>query len=319
LDETIQTKINLGNIDETTSLFGPNDQFLKEIEKQYPVKIVTRGGEIIITGNSADVSKVEKVISDLQLLINSKHDLNIRDIIYTIQMHNQSNQANIVKLLNEEIGRTVKGKAIKVKTLGQKEYITQIKNKDIVFGVGPAGSGKTFLAVVMAVMALKNNEVKKIILTRPAVEAGENLGFLPGDLQEKVDPYLRPLYDALIEMLGLETMQKFIERGNIEIAPLAFMRGRTLNDAFVILDEAQNATREQMKMFLTRLGFGSKMVVTGDITQIDLPKGKASGLIEAIQILDKVDDIGIVMLREVDIVRHQLVQKVIKAYEDVER
>ena len=319
MDETIQTKINLGNIDETTSLFGPNDQFLKEIEKQYPVKIVTRGGEIIITGNSADVSKVEKVISDLQLLINSKHDLNIRDIIYTIQMHNQSNQANIVKLLNEEIGRTVKGKAIKVKTLGQKEYITQIKNKDIVFGVGPAGSGKTFLAVVMAVMALKNNEVKKIILTRPAVEAGENLGFLPGDLQEKVDPYLRPLYDALIEMLGLETMQKFIERGNIEIAPLAFMRGRTLNDAFVILDEAQNATREQMKMFLTRLGFGSKMVVTGDITQIDLPKGKASGLIEAIQILDKVDDIGIVMLREVDIVRHQLVQKVIKAYEDVER
>jgi phosphate starvation-inducible PhoH-like protein len=319
LDETIQKKINLGNIDETTSLFGPNDQFLKEIEKHYPVKIVTRGGEIIVTGNSTEVLKVEKVISDLQLLISSKHELNIRDIIYTIQMRNQSNQANIVKLLNEEVGRTVKGKAIKVKTLGQKEYVAKIKNKDIVFGVGPAGSGKTFLAVVVAVMALKNNEVKKIILTRPAVEAGENLGFLPGDLQEKVDPYLRPLYDALIEMLGLDTMQKFIERGNIEIAPLAFMRGRTLNDAFVILDEAQNATREQMKMFLTRLGFGSKMVVTGDITQIDLPKGKASGLIEAIQILDKVDDIGIVMLREVDIVRHQLVQKVVKAYEDVER
>ena len=319
MDETIQKKINLGNIDETTSLFGPNDQFLKEIEKHYPVKIVTRGGEIIVTGNSTEVLKVEKVISDLQLLISSKHELNIRDIIYTIQMRNQSNQANIVKLLNEEVGRTVKGKAIKVKTLGQKEYVAKIKNKDIVFGVGPAGSGKTFLAVVVAVMALKNNEVKKIILTRPAVEAGENLGFLPGDLQEKVDPYLRPLYDALIEMLGLDTMQKFIERGNIEIAPLAFMRGRTLNDAFVILDEAQNATREQMKMFLTRLGFGSKMVVTGDITQIDLPKGKASGLIEAIQILDKVDDIGIVMLREVDIVRHQLVQKVVKAYEDVER
>ena len=311
----IQVKIALGNVDETTHLFGPNDQFLKEIEKFFPVKIVTRGEEITVTGHTDDIKKVEDVIADLRGLIALKHDISLRDVLYMIQMHNQESQVNVAHVLNEEIAKTVKGKSIKVKTIGQKEYIKQIKSKDIVFGVGPAGSGKTFLAVVMAIVALKNNEVKKIILTRPAVEAGENLGFLPGDLQEKVDPYLRPLYDALIELLGLDTMQKFIERGIIEIAPLAFMRGRTLNDSFVILDEAQNTTREQMKMFLTRLGFGSKMVVTGDVTQIDLPKGKTSGLMDAIKVLNCVEDIGIVYLREVDIVRHQLVQKVIHAYE----
>lgn len=311
----IQAKIALGNVDETTNLFGPNDQFLKEIEKFFPVKIVTRGDEITVTGTTDDVKKVEAVIGDLRGLIGLKHDISLRDVLYMIQMHNLEAQGNVAHVLNEEIAKTVKGKSIKVKTIGQKEYIKQIRAKDIVFGVGPAGSGKTFLAVVMAVVALKNNEVKKIILTRPAVEAGENLGFLPGDLQEKVDPYLRPLYDALIELLGMDTMQKFIERGIIEIAPLAFMRGRTLNDSFVILDEAQNTTREQMKMFLTRLGFGSKMVVTGDVTQVDLPRGKTSGLLDAVKVLDSVDDIGIVYLREVDIVRHQLVQKVIHAYE----
>ncbi|OEF96223.1 PhoH family protein [Desulfuribacillus alkaliarsenatis] len=316
MKEPITVNITLGKIDETTSLFGPNDLFIREIEKHYPVKMVTRGGEITVTGEIEHVKKVEAIIGELQSLIRSKHELNLRDILYTIQIHNQNTDAKISSLLNEEIAKTTKGKPIKVKTLGQKEYIQNIRNKDIVFGVGPAGSGKTFLAVVMAVSALKNNEVKKIILTRPAVEAGEHLGFLPGDLQEKVDPYLRPLYDALDEMLGLETMQKLIERGHIEIAPLAFMRGRTLNDSFVILDEAQNTTREQMKMFLTRLGFGSKMVVTGDITQIDLPRGKESGLIDAIKVLQNVQDLGFTFLKEVDIVRHQLVQKVIKAYGD---
>ena len=317
MSEHIQVKIELGNNEETTSLFGPNDQFLKEIEKHYPVHIVARGGEITVTGEERDVQTIKNIITDLQDLVRSKHEIHLRDVLYTIQMHSQDNQIKVAQILNEEIAKTIKGKSIKVKTIGQKEYIKEIKHKDIVFGVGPAGSGKTFLAVVMAVVALKNNDVKKIILTRPAVEAGENLGFLPGDLQEKVDPYLRPLYDALTEMLGVETMQKFIERGNIEIAPLAFMRGRTLNDSFVILDEAQNTTREQMKMFLTRLGFGSKMVVTGDVTQIDLPKGKVSGLIDAINILKNVDDIGMVFLREADIVRHQLVQKVIRAYGEV--
>lgn len=308
--------ITLGNIEETTSLFGPNDQFIKEIERHFPVKIVSRGGEITVSGESQYVKKVETVITELQALISSKHDIQLRDIIYTIQMQGQEPGTTVSALLSEEIAKTTKGKPIKVKTLGQKEYIKQIKSKDIVFGVGPAGSGKTFLAVVMAVTALKNNDVKKIILTRPAVEAGEHLGFLPGDLQEKVNPYLRPLYDALEEMLGLETMQKLIERGNIEIAPLAFMRGRTLNDSFVILDEAQNTTREQMKMFLTRLGFGSKMVITGDVTQIDLPRGKESGLIDAVNKLKDIQDIGFTFLREFDIVRHQLVQKVIKAYGD---
>ncbi len=317
MSEHIQVKIELGNNEETTSLFGPNDQFLKEIEKHYPVHIVARGGEITVTGEERDVQTIKNIITDLQDLVRSKHEIHLRDVLYTIQMHSQDNQIKVAQILNEEIAKTIKGKSIKVKTIGQKEYIKEIKHKDIVFGVGPAGSGKTFLAVVMAVVALKNNDVKKIILTRPAVEAGENLGFLPGDLQEKVAPYLRPLYDALTEMLGVETMQKFIERGNIEIAPLAFMRGRTLNDSFVILDEAQNTTREQMKMFLTRLGFGSKMVVTGDVTQIDLPKGKVSGLIDAINILKNVDDIGMVFLREADIVRHQLVQKVIRAYGEV--
>ncbi|OEH86158.1 phosphate starvation-inducible protein PhoH [Desulfuribacillus stibiiarsenatis] len=319
MSEHITLKIELGNIDETNSLFGPNDQFLKEIEKHFPVKIVTRGGVISIIGEPDVAKKVQSVILDLQELIASKHEVQIRDVIYTIQMQNQNQddpqKTNIAQILNEEIAKTLKGRAIKVKTVGQKEYIQQIKSKDIVFGVGPAGSGKTFLAVVMAVNALKNNEVKKIILTRPAVEAGEQLGFLPGDLQEKVDPYLRPLYDALTEMLGLETMQKFIERGTIEIAPLAFMRGRTLNDSFVILDEAQNSTIEQMKMFLTRLGFGSKMVVTGDVTQIDLPKGKTSGLNHAVKTLQHIPDIGFTFLKEVDIVRHQLVQKIVKAYE----
>ncbi len=274
MDKERESKIKVEEINGNINLFGPSDIYLKEIEDHYNVNIVARNGDLIINGdNNEAVKNAEAVITDLYSLVKSKHELNIRDIIYTMQIHDNKSETNLVKLLSEEVGKTIKGKSIKVKSLGQKEYAEAIKNKDMVFGVGPAGTGKTFLAVVMAVTALRNNEVKKIILTRPAVEAGENLGFLPGDLQEKVNPYLRPLYDALIDMLGMETMQRLIEKGTIEIAPLAFMRGRTLSDAFVILDEAQNTTQEQMKMFLTRLGFGSKMVITGDITQIDLPKG----------------------------------------------
>jgi len=218
-------------------------------------------------------------------------------------------------LYSEEIGQTHRGKAVRVKTLGQRVYVSAIRKRDVIFGIGPAGTGKTFLAVVMAVQALKSGAVKKIVLVRPAVEAGESLGFLPGDLQEKVDPYLRPLYDSLYEMLGADQVNKFMERGIIEVAPLAYMRGRTLNDSFVILDEAQNTTPEQMKMFLTRLGFGSKMVITGDITQIDLPKGKKSGLIEAEQLLRHIEEIAFVYLKQEDVVRHMLVQKIIEAYD----
>lgn len=316
MDKERESKIKVEEINGNINLFGPSDIYLKEIEDHYNVNIVARNGDLIINGdNNEAVKNAEAVITDLYSLVKSKHELNIRDIIYTMQIHDNKSETNLVKLLSEEVGKTIKGKSIKVKSLGQKEYAEAIKNKDMVFGVGPAGTGKTFLAVVMAVTALRNNEVKKIILTRPAVEAGENLGFLPGDLQEKVNPYLRPLYDALIDMLGMETMQRLIEKGTIEIAPLAFMRGRTLSDAFVILDEAQNTTQEQMKMFLTRLGFGSKMVITGDITQIDLPKGTKSGLVEVIKLLEDIKEISIVHLTEIDVVRHQLVQKIIKAYQ----
>lgn len=316
MDKERESKIKVEEINGNINLFGPSDIYLKEIEDHYNVNIVARNGDLIINGdNNEAVKNAEAVITDLYSLVKSKHELNIRDIIYTMQIHDNKSETNLVKLLSEEVGKTIKGKSIKVKSLGQKEYAEAIKNKDMVFGVGPAGTGKTFLAVVMAVTALRNNEVKKIILTRPAVEAGENLGFLPGDLQEKVNPYLRPLYDALIDMLGMETMQRLIEKGTIEIAPLAFMRGRTLSDAFVILDEAQNTTQEQMKMFLTRLGFGSKMVITGDITQIDLPKGTKSGLVEVIKLLGDIKEISIVHLTEIDVVRHQLVQKIIKAYQ----
>lgn len=316
MDKERESKIKVEEINGNINLFGPSDIYLKEIEDHYNVNIVARNGDLIINGdNNEAVKNAEAVITDLYSLVKSKHELNIRDIIYTMQIHDNKSETNLVKLLSEEVGKTIKGKSIKVKSLGQKEYAEAIKNKDMVFSVGPAGTGKTFLAVVMAVTALRNNEVKKIILTRPAVEAGENLGFLPGDLQEKVNPYLRPLYDALIDMLGMETMQRLIEKGTIEIAPLAFMRGRTLSDAFVILDEAQNTTQEQMKMFLTRLGFGSKMVITGDITQIDLPKGTKSGLVEVIKLLGDIKEISIVHLTEIDVVRHQLVQKIIKAYQ----
>ena len=270
-------KLSLDNAAEGMALFGPQDRYLK--------------------------------------LIQNNITLSERDIMYALDLADEWKTEELLDLFKGEIAVTFRGKPIRVKTIGQRHYVSTIKKKDIVFGVGPAGTGKTYLAVVLAVSALKEGSVKRIVLTRPAVEAGENLGFLPGDLQEKVDPYLRPLYDALYDVMGPDQVAKALERGLIEIAPLAYMRGRTLDDAFIILDEAQNTTPEQMKMFLTRLGFGSKMVVTGDVTQIDLPRGKRSGLVEAERILQDIEEIGMVHFAEQDVVRHSLVQKIIVAYQ----
>ncbi|MCH5583876.1 PhoH family protein [Shimazuella sp. AN120528] len=300
--------------DEAIKLFGPHDTFLKVIEADSKVKIVSRGGEIVVSGPSEQVDRTQELFRVLLTLIRQGLELNERDVVYAKRLSESDKADELLELYQEEVGITQKGQKVRVKTLGQRHYVTAIQKKDIVFGIGPAGTGKTFLAVVMAVMALKTNRVKRIVLTRPAVEAGENLGFLPGDLQEKVDPYLRPLYDSLYLMLGMEQVTKMMERGLIEIAPLAYMRGRTLEDAFVILDEAQNTTPEQMKMFLTRLGFGSKMVITGDVTQVDLPRGKNSGLRVAERILEKIPDIRFVYLKQADVVRHTLVQQIIEAY-----
>lgn len=300
--------------DEAIKLFGPHDTFLKVIEADSKVKIVSRGGEIVVSGPSEQVDKTQELFRVLLTLIRQGLELNERDVVYAKRLSETDKADELLELYQEEVGMTQKGQKVRVKTLGQRHYVTAIQKKDIVFGIGPAGTGKTFLAVVMAVMALKTNRVKRIVLTRPAVEAGENLGFLPGDLQEKVDPYLRPLYDSLYFMLGMEQVTKMMERGLIEVAPLAYMRGRTLEDAFVILDEAQNTTPEQMKMFLTRLGFGSKMVITGDVTQVDLPRGKNSGLRVAERILENIPDIRFVYLKQADVVRHTLVQQIIEAY-----
>lgn len=300
--------------DEAIKLFGPHDTFLKVIEADSKVKIISRGGEIVVSGPSEQVDKTQELFRVLLTLIRQGLELNERDVVYAKRLSETDKADELLELYQEEVGMTQKGQKVRVKTLGQRHYVTAIQKKDIVFGIGPAGTGKTFLAVVMAVMALKTNRVKRIVLTRPAVEAGENLGFLPGDLQEKVDPYLRPLYDSLYFMLGMEQVTKMMERGLIEVAPLAYMRGRTLEDAFVILDEAQNTTPEQMKMFLTRLGFGSKMVITGDVTQVDLPRGKNSGLRVAERILENIPDIRFVYLKQADVVRHTLVQQIIEAY-----
>jgi phosphate starvation-inducible PhoH-like protein len=306
--------IDFQTSDEAIKLFGPHDAFLKVIEADTEVKIVSRGGEILVTGPSDQVDRTQELFRVLLTLIRQGLELNERDVVYAKRLSETDKADELLELYQEEVGITQKGQKIRVKTLGQRHYVTAIQKKDIVFGIGPAGTGKTFLAVVMAVMALKSNRVKRIVLTRPAVEAGENLGFLPGDLQEKVDPYLRPLYDSLYLMLGMEQVTKMMERGLIEVAPLAYMRGRTLEDAFVILDEAQNTTPEQMKMFLTRLGFGSKMVITGDVTQVDLPRGKNSGLRVAERILENIPDIRFVYLKQADVVRHTLVQQIIEAY-----
>lgn len=307
--------VQLENPAEAITLLGNADQNLKTIEQELGVSIITRGESVSLSGDEEKVSLAGQILDRLMFVIRKGINISQRDVIHAIQMANKGTLDYFVNLYDEEIAKNVKGKTIRIKTLGQRQYVTAIKKNDLVFGIGPAGTGKTYLAVVMAVNALKNGQVNKIILTRPAVEAGESLGFLPGDLKEKVDPYLRPLYDALHDVLGAEHTQRLIERGTIEIAPLAYMRGRTLDDAFVILDEAQNTTHAQMKMFLTRLGFGSKMVITGDQTQIDLPKGAKSGLIMAEEILQNVNGLSFVFLEQSDVVRHPLVAKIINAYE----
>jgi phosphate starvation-inducible PhoH-like protein len=314
-NQLITKKLTLQDNHEATKLFGPHDAHLKQIEGEFATRIHVRGIEITMNGGQEEIEVLENLFSVLLKLIRKGQVIKERDVAYAIKLAKTGSAEQLLELYGEEIATTYKGKSIRIKTLGQRDYIRAIKKRDIVFGVGPAGTGKTYLAVVMAVTALKKGEVKKLVLTRPAVEAGENLGFLPGDLQEKVDPYLRPLYDALYDVLGPENTAKYMERGIIEVAPLAYMRGRTLEDSFVIMDEAQNTTPEQMKMFLTRLGFGSKMVVTGDVTQIDLPRGKLSGLNEAIRILKKVEEISFIFLTEQDVVRHHLVQKIIEAYD----
>ncbi|ALP38350.1 phosphate starvation-inducible protein PhoH [Paenibacillus sp. IHB B 3084] len=310
-------QIALNNAGEGQALFGPQDSFLKLIEAAVPAKMDSREAEINIFGNAHEVEVLEQLFDVLLQLIRNGYILTERDVHYAIELAKDLRADQLLDLFKGEITTTFRGKPIRVKTIGQKHYVTTIKKRDIVFGIGPAGTGKTYLAVVLAVAALKEGSVKRIVLTRPAVEAGENLGFLPGDLQEKVDPYLRPLYDALYDVMGPEQTAKALERGLIEIAPLAYMRGRTLDDSFIILDEAQNTTPEQMKMFLTRLGFGSKMVITGDVTQIDLPRGKKSGLIEANTILQGIEEIGFVHFAQEDVVRHSLVQKIIVAYDQV--
>lgn len=314
-EQPYMIKITLQNAAEGLSLFGPHDVFLRLVEEHLRAAIVLRESEISVRGEEREVERVKQLIEVLLELIRNGYILTERDVLYAIDLAKDFRADQLLDLYKGEIAVTFRGKPLRPKTIGQKHYVTTIKKRDIVFGIGPAGTGKTYLAVVMAITALKEGTVKRIILTRPAVEAGESLGFLPGDLQEKVDPYLRPLYDALYDVMGPDQTAKALERGLIEIAPLAYMRGRTLDDSFIILDEAQNTTPEQMKMFLTRLGFGSKMVITGDVTQIDLPKGKKSGLVEAKNILSNIEEIGFVYFAESDVVRHSLVQKIIVAYD----
>ena len=310
----IEQIINVERMEHAILLFGSFDENIKLIEKEYGIDIVTRGSEIKVAGEIENVARAVKVLEGLIKLINKGEALTEQNVRYCMTLVDEGNPQSIDTIIGDCICVSAKGKPIKPKTIGQKKYVNAISAKTVTIGVGPAGTGKTYLAVAMAVTAFRARQVNRIILTRPAVEAGEKLGFLPGDLQQKVDPYLRPLYDALFDMLGVETYQKYVERGDIEVAPLAYMRGRTLDDSFIILDEAQNTTPEQMKMFLTRLGFGSKMVITGDVTQIDLD-GKRSGLLEIMKILKGIDDITLVHFDGRDVVRHRLVQEIIKAYE----
>ncbi|KRG15552.1 PhoH family protein [Lederbergia galactosidilytica] len=313
-EENTTAKIELESAEEAYILLGNADSHIRLLEEQWNVSIVTRGEAIMVSGET-NIEIVQQIIKQLLKVIRKGIQVSERDVAYASKMAKAGKVEYFADLFDEEIARNTKGKAIRVKTLGQREYIDSIRKNDLVFGIGPAGTGKTYLAVVMAVNALKKNHVNKIILTRPAIEAGESLGFLPGDLKEKVDPYLRPLYDALNDVLGAEHTQRLIDRGTIEIAPLAYMRGRTLDDAFVILDEAQNTTQAQMKMFLTRLGFESKMVITGDSSQVDLPKGVTSGLMAAEIILKDVKGISFIHLNQSDVVRHPLVSQIIQAYE----
>ncbi|CDZ24800.1 PhoH-like protein [[Clostridium] cellulosi] len=313
-----EQSISIERIDQITGLFGNFDENILAIEKEFNVNILNRGTDLRVTGEPEDVDKAVRTIDELIKAMNRGETINSQNLSYLMTLVEEGNEDKFEKL-SGCICITSNGRPIKPKTIGQKNYVEAIKENTIVFGIGPAGTGKTYLAVAMAVAAFRNKEINRIVLTRPAVEAGEKLGFLPGDLQTKVDPYLRPLYDALYDMLGSESFQKYQERQSIEVAPLAYMRGRTLDDSFIILDEAQNTTPEQMKMFLTRLGFNSKAVITGDVTQIDLPDGRRSGLIEASKILKNIEGIHINYFTERDVVRHKLVQKIIKAYEKYER
>ena len=310
-----EKSVQIDNFQYMMELFGNFDENVKMIEDSLEVDIIARGNEVKIKGGEERVKLAERLINNLIGMLQKGEQLDAQNISYAIGLVMAGHEEKIKDLGSEVICLTHRGKQIRSKTLGQKNYIEAMKKCDIVFSIGPAGTGKTYLAIAMAVSAMRNREVSRIILTRPAVEAGEKLGFLPGDLQDKVDPYLRPLYDALYDILGGETYMKYRERGVIEVAPLAYMRGRTLDDSFIILDEAQNTTPEQMKMFLTRMGFGSKIVVTGDITQIDLPTGKNSGLVEATKILKGIKGLDIVYLSEKDVVRHHLVQKIVLAYD----
>jgi len=310
--------ISLERVDEAVNLFGQFDENIRLLEQTLDVHVVNREDDLKISGDAESVMLAVRVIEGLLTLAARGEVINEQTVRYSLELVKSGEEKKIGELVKDVLCVTAKGKPIKPKTLGQKKYVDAIKKNTITLGIGPAGTGKTYLAVAAAVTAFRDKQVNRIILTRPAVEAGERLGFLPGDLQSKVDPYLRPLYDALFDMLGTENYQKYLERGNIEVAPLAYMRGRTLDDSFIILDEAQNTSREQMKMFLTRLGFNSKIVITGDITQIDLPADKVSGLKEAMRVLDGVEDIAICRLTGADVVRHVLVQRIIKAYESDE-
>ena len=307
--------ISVDRMEHAVSLFGSFDENIRQVEEEYSVKVISRGSDLKVSGEAENVAKATRAIEGLLTLINKGEALSEQNVRYVLSMVNEGAEDKLSEMVGDCICITAKGKPVKPKTLGQKKYVEAIRKNIVTLGAGPAGTGKTYLAVAMAVTAFRAKEVNRIILTRPAVEAGEKLGFLPGDLQQKVDPYLRPLYDALFDMLGAEAFARYQERGSIEVAPLAYMRGRTLDDSFIILDEAQNTTREQMKMFLTRLGFNSKMVVTGDITQIDLPDGKKSGMLQAMRILKNIPDISICRFTEKDVVRHKLVQEIIKAYE----
>lgn len=313
-----EQRVSIDRTEQAAALFGNLDENIRLIEKEYQVAAVTRDSEIKVTGEPENVERAVRALNSLLALVNRGETLTEQNVRYCLSLVNEGAEDKVQALAGDCICITSKGKPIKPKTLGQKKYCAAIRDNTITIGVGPAGTGKTYLAVAMAVTAFRAQQVERIILTRPAVEAGEKLGFLPGDLQQKVDPYLRPLYDALFDMLGAETYQRYVERGNIEVAPLAYMRGRTLDDSFIILDEAQNTTQEQMKMFLTRLGFNSRMVITGDITQIDLPDGRHSGLKQITRILRGVEDIAQVEFTGRDVVRHKLVQEIIKAYEKYE-
>lgn len=319
MEEKNQVSIEINSMDETIRLFGAFDENLKVIEAETGASIRSAAESIVASGEAEAVSTAVNVIEKLLALIRKDEKIDRGRIRYAIDLAREGNADLILELADDVVAFTNRGKQIKCKTIGQKRYINALKHKTVVFGIGPAGTGKTYLAVAMAVLAFKNKEVSRIILTRPAVEAGEKLGFLPGDLQNKVDPYLRPLYDALYDFLGAENFRLLSERGAIEVAPLAYMRGRTLNDAYIILDEAQNCTVEQMKMFLTRFGEGSRVVVTGDITQIDLPTEKKSGLIHAVNVLRDVEGIEIVRLTARDVVRHEMVQRIVQAYEAAEQ